>query len=97
MNGTFNNFNMCIDPLVVYPSFYFMDINTLTSNVPLKTGVMNGFKLDQASLPGNWLDYWDGKGVNAWQHPAHGSTSCGRSLTETNRSSISITTALTTK
>ncbi|MCK7539592.1 MAG: hypothetical protein MZV63_56130 [Marinilabiliales bacterium] len=69
MNGTFNNFNMCNDPLVVYPSFYFMDINTLTSNVPLKTGVMNGFKLDQASLPGNWLDYWDGKGVNALAAP----------------------------
>ncbi|MCK7539597.1 MAG: hypothetical protein MZV63_56155 [Marinilabiliales bacterium] len=62
VNGTFNNFNMCIDPLVVYPSFYFLDIDDLTSSVPLKTGVMNGFKLDQASLPGNWLDYWDGKG-----------------------------------
>ncbi|MCK7539590.1 MAG: hypothetical protein MZV63_56120 [Marinilabiliales bacterium] len=58
-----------IDPLVVHPSFYFVDINTLTSNVLLKTGVMNGFKLDQASLPGNWLDYWDGKGV-----PRPGST-----------------------
>ncbi|MCK7539587.1 MAG: hypothetical protein MZV63_56105 [Marinilabiliales bacterium] len=41
-----NSFNMCIDPLVIYPSFYFLDIDDLTSSVPLKTGVMNGFKLD---------------------------------------------------
>ena len=62
--GSYPNFSMCIDPLLLYPQYYFLDINTLTSTVALQSGELNGFTLDQASLPPDWLDYWAIKGVD---------------------------------
>jgi PKD repeat protein len=64
VNGSYPNFSMCIDPLLPYPQYYFIDVNTLTSTVALQSGELNGFALDQASLPPDWLNYWANKGVD---------------------------------
>ncbi|MBK7094708.1 MAG: HYR domain-containing protein [Saprospiraceae bacterium] len=69
VNGDLSTgYEMCIDPLI---PFHYLDINTLTANVALKQNVLNGFKLDQTSLPANWLTYWSAKGVvsgaGGWQ------------------------------
>jgi len=60
-----NGYKLCIDPVV---SFYYFNIDTLiNTGQPLKTSSFNqnAFKIDQTSLPSNWLTYWDAKGVNA--------------------------------
>jgi hypothetical protein len=66
VGGDFNNgFNICIDPLVAYPEYYFLDIDDLTSTAPLKLNTLNGFTIDENNLPANWLTYWAAKGVTA--------------------------------
>jgi hypothetical protein len=66
VGGNFNDgFNICIDPTVVSPSFYYLDINTLTSTAPLKPNTLNGFNINVANTPDNWFDYWAAKGVTA--------------------------------
>lgn len=69
VGGSFNSFNIKVDPSLALPSYYFLDINTLISNVALKTGVLNGFVLDQSSLPSNWISYWAAKGVTSSASP----------------------------
>jgi hypothetical protein len=69
VGGSFNNFNICVDPLIANPAYYFLDINVLTSTIPLQTGSLNGFTVNQSSLPGNWLTYWAAKGVTAAATP----------------------------
>ncbi len=64
VGGSFNQFDICVDPLVVNPSYFFLDIDELTANVALKSSFLNPFTLDQTSLPTGWLDYWADKGVD---------------------------------
>ena len=54
---------MCLDPLLTN-TFYYLDIDQLTSVPALKTNTPNGFKLDQANLPANWLSWWRSKARN---------------------------------
>ena len=65
VGGTYPSFNMCIDPLVLNPSYYYMDINTLSSTNALQANVLNGFVLNQSNLPANWWTYWSAQGVTS--------------------------------
>jgi hypothetical protein len=66
VGGTFSTgFDICIDPMVDNPEYYFLDINTLTSSAPLKLNTLNGFSIDETNVPANWFDYWAAKGVTA--------------------------------
>ncbi|MHC1774635.1 MAG: GEVED domain-containing protein [Lentimicrobium sp.] len=66
VGGSFTSgFNVCLDPAVINPGFYFLDIDELQSNIPLKQNTLNEFILDQEDLPAGWIDFWDNKEVNA--------------------------------
>ena len=69
VNGNLGEgYDLCIDALI---PFYYLDVDQLTSNIPLLPGVFaqNGFNLNTTSLPSTWTNYWDAKGVNAGADP----------------------------
>ena len=57
--GEFPDYSIC---LVAANPFYFFDIGDLTVTVPLETGVLNEFYLDEVADPAFWA-YWQAKGV----------------------------------
>jgi len=54
-------FWMTLDPDQEY---HYLDVRDLATTAPLKDGY-HEFFLDQSALPGDFLTYWDAKGVNA--------------------------------
>jgi hypothetical protein len=54
--------------------YFYLDVDGITSTVPIDEGVLFPFYLDAVSLPDGFMEYWNAKGVNAsagsgtWQH-----------------------------
>ena len=63
VGGTFGaGFELCIDSLNTY---YYLDVNALTSSFPMGQNYFNPFYLDETQWPTGFEAWWNAKGVNA--------------------------------